>query len=92
MYYFHIQGTRVCEDEGSRALQKPVNIYLTAQHHIPKDNNLHKLRVFENWMLRRISGQMSQFVLLPNYYQEMGRLCSTHERDKAYIQNFIQKT
>jgi hypothetical protein len=42
---------------------------------------------------------MSQFVLLPNYYQgdetkekEMGWLCSIHERDKEYIQNFIRKT
>jgi hypothetical protein len=55
MYNLHLQGTRVSEDEGSRSLQKSVNIYLTAQDHIPKDSNLHRLRVFENWMLRIIS-------------------------------------
>jgi hypothetical protein len=43
MYYLHLQGARVSEDEGIRSLQKSVNIYMTAQHHIPKDDNLHRL-------------------------------------------------
>jgi hypothetical protein len=49
------------------------------------------LRVFENRVLRRISGH--------KYYlgdqvkeDEMGSACSTHQRDEKCIQNFDWKT
>jgi hypothetical protein len=42
------------EDGGRKFLRALVNIYLTARRQIQRDSGLHRLKAFENRVLRRI--------------------------------------
>jgi hypothetical protein len=82
----------------ARTTQTSVNFYQTTRRNIPEESHLHRLRVFENRVLRRIFGPKRDKVIgdcgkLHNKLKEneMGWTCSMcwiYEKD---VYNFDRK-